>query len=154
MSAIPPIVERCKNCGAELGAESPLCWLCRAPREGGVVASEAPPRPGFVISEHSYTYIMIFAATFLLAATCFGVAIVDPNWAGAAIAIGLLGGVVLFFLLVRAVMQRRGKRDLTRLDQLLSAFAYFYIAVVVTILVLVAAVIALVLFCFALLYAQ
>lgn len=152
MASLPPVVERCKTCGAELPSEAPICWLCRTPRGqmqplGPILATAVGP-PQFVLATNIFTYGMIFGGGLLLLLICIGMVVDTQDNFVPAIIVGAVGGVPLLATLVRTVKRHRETGSASFLDTLLTLMAYSAIAVGLLTLLAVAAVGALVIWCF------
>jgi hypothetical protein len=150
MASVPPVVERCGTCGAELSSAAAICWLCRTPR-GEVrrlATAVAPTAPGFVMAANIFSYGMIFGGGVLLLLMCVGMMIDTQDNTMPAIILAAVGGVPLLATLVRTVIRHRETGKASFLDTLLTLMAYSAIAVGLLTLLAVAAVGALVIWCF------
>ena len=152
MASLPPVVERCKTCGAELPSAAPLCWLCRTPRgqmrELPNQSGSAPSAPHFVLANNLFTYGMIFGGGLLLLLMCVGMVVDTQDNVLPAIIFGAVGGVPLLATLVRTVRRHRETGSASFLDTLLTLMAYSAIAVGLLTLLAMAAIGALVIWCF------
>lgn len=150
MASVPPVVERCQTCGAELPSAAPLCWLCRTPRgeKRASLTVPAPAAPGFVMAGNIFSYGMILGGGVLLALMCFGMVVDTQDNFLPAIILGAVGGIPLFATLVRTVTRHQQAGSASFLDTLLTLMAYSAIAVAVLTLLAFAAVGALVVWCF------
>lgn len=150
MASIPPVVERCGTCGAELPVAAPICWLCRTPKgqSRGLPTAAAPVSPQFVLAGNIFSYGMIFGSAALLALMCLGMILDTQANLVPALVFGLVGGVPLLATLVRTVTRHKQSGRASFLDTLLTLMAYSAIAVSILILLAFAAVGALVIWCF------
>jgi small-conductance mechanosensitive channel len=149
MAELPPIVERCQTCGAELPSAAPLCWLCRTPRgQKQALVAAAPAAPSFVMAGNIFSYGMILGCGLLLALMCFGMMADSQDNFLPAIILGAAGGIPLFATLVRTVTRHQQSGSASFLDTLLTLLAYSAIAAGLLVLLAFAAVGALVIWCF------
>lgn len=150
MASIPPVVERCGTCGAELPVAAPICWLCRTPKgqSRALPSAAAPVSPQFVLAGNIFSYGMIFGSAVLLALMCLGMILDTQANTVPALVFGLVGGVPLLATLVRTVTRHKQSGRASFLDTLLTLMAYSAIAVSILILLAFAAVGALVIWCF------
>lgn len=153
MASIPPVVERCKTCGAELFSEAPICWLCRTPRgEARVVTAAAvqtaPRAPGFVMAGNLFSYGMLLGCGAVVALACLGMMIDSPENMLGVIVLVVGAGIPIFATLVRTVVRHQQSGSASFLDSLLTLLAYSAISASILMLLSLAAVGALVIYCF------
>jgi hypothetical protein len=149
VASVPPIVERCKTCGAELPSAAPLCWLCRAPRGTAIpLATAAPMPPSFVMAANLFSYGMIFGGGLLVLLLCMGMVLDSSDNTVPAMVVGATFGIPLLATLIRTVRRHRETGSASFLDTLLTLMAYSAIGVAVLMLLAMAAVGALVIWCF------
>lgn len=150
MASIPPVVERCGTCGAELFSEAPICWLCRTPRgqKLAIPVAAAPVAPSFVMASNIFSYGMIAGGMLLLGLMCAGMLLDTQDNLLGVIVFGATGGIPLLATLIRTVVRHQQTGRASFLDTLLTLMAYSAIAVALLILLALAAVGALVIWCF------